>query len=510
MRGSIVKAAGGVGLVMVLSACVASPQYPVREGEAPGAGVELLQPRYPIAQAAPVATAPTAAAPVAPAIDPDAPRAAPSAEVTASDLPPADGAASAPRAGAESAVGQSPAMAAMTPSPVRPAQAAPRLNAQPIPYAQYIQQRGAAPPSNAPAPTATGEGAMATAPEAPSATTLSPPPTRAPTPVAAAAASPWPTPVPALETPRQVTVAPGQTLFDIAERMRTPVRAIIELNGLAPPYALAPGTVLRIPPPLVYAVAPGDTLFGVARRFNIDPRSLASLNDFPMEARLAPGQRVALPSLARDQGQNAEARGISPQGTRMGSYARAGGTTRSGGRSSAPSGPVRSAGIASTPQSPGIAPQSLPVAPEAAGLSDAQVAALGRGRFLWPVRGALLSAFGAKGPGQRNDGLNIAVSAGDAVKASAAGEVVYAGNSIPGFGNLVLVKHTGGWVTAYAHLASLAVRMRQTVTQGQQLGDAGQTGSVDRPQLHFEIRYAPSPAQKARPIDPASILPAAG
>jgi murein DD-endopeptidase MepM/ murein hydrolase activator NlpD len=142
-------------------------------------------------------------------------------------------------------------------------------------------------------------------------------------------------------------------------------------------------------------------------------------------------------------------------------------------------------------------------------VSDADVSTAGRGRFVWPLRGAILSPFGDRGPGQRNDGLDISASPGESVKAAANGEVVYAGSSIPGFGNLVLVKHPGGWVTAYAHLDRIEVRMRDEVTQGEEIGQAGQTGAVDRPELHFEVRYAPDPAEKARPIDPTLVLPQA-
>ena len=85
--------------------------------------------------------------------------------------------------------------------------------------------------------------------------------------------------------------------------------------------------------------------------------------------------------------------------------------------------------------------------------------------------------------------------------------MVYAGNQVPGFGNLVLIKHADGWVTAYAHLDKISVQMRQQVTQGQEIGQAGTSGGVSESQLHFEIRYAPSPADRARPIDPALVLP---
>ena len=143
-----------------------------------------------------------------------------------------------------------------------------------------------------------------------------------------------------------------------------------------------------------------------------------------------------------------------------------------------------------------------------AGLTPSQITTAGRGRFIWPLRGQVLSPFGDKGTGQHNDGVDIAAVPGSGVRAAAAGEVVYAGSSIPGFGNLVLVKHSGGWVTAYAHLDRIEVRMRDSVAQGDEIGQAGQTGAVDRPQLHFEVRYAPDPTEKARPVDPTLVLPA--
>ncbi|RYG03674.1 MAG: M23 family metallopeptidase, partial [Caulobacteraceae bacterium] len=102
---------------------------------------------------------------------------------------------------------------------------------------------------------------------------------------------------------------------------------------------------------------------------------------------------------------------------------------------------------------------------------------------------------------------NIRVSTGEPVRAAAAGDVVYAGDQVPGFGNLVLVKHADGWVTAYGHMSRVDVKMQQKITQGQQIGQAGSTGGVTEPQLHFEVRYAPTPQDRARPIDPKLVLP---
>jgi murein DD-endopeptidase MepM/ murein hydrolase activator NlpD len=140
-------------------------------------------------------------------------------------------------------------------------------------------------------------------------------------------------------------------------------------------------------------------------------------------------------------------------------------------------------------------------------LTDAQITEAGRGRFVWPLKGEILSAFGVKDVGRRNDGVDVKAAQGTPVRAAAAGDVVYAGDQVPGFGNLVLVKHADGWVTAYAHLDKVEVKMRDMVDQNQEIGEVGQSGGVSEPQLHFEIRYAPTPKEKAKPIDPLLVLP---
>ena len=114
--------------------------------------------------------------------------------------------------------------------------------------------------------------------------------------------------------------------------------------------------------------------------------------------------------------------------------------------------------------------------------------------------------FGPTANGQRNDSVNILANIGEPVPHGRRRGGL-AGDQVPSFGNLVLVKHQGGWVTAYAHMSRILVKNRDQVVQGQQVGAIGQTGSVDRPQLHFEIRYAPSPKDKAVPIDPMLLLP---
>ncbi len=124
--------------------------------------------------------------------------------------------------------------------------------------------------------------------------------------------------------------------------------------------------------------------------------------------------------------------------------------------------------------------------------------------FIRPLSGATVAGFGSSGSGQTNDGINIAAPAGTPVHAADSGTVIYTGNELAAFGNLVLVRHAGGWVTAYGHLAKIDVAKGSTVVQGQPIGTVGQTGNAPTPQLHFEIR------QGAKPVDPAPFLPGKG
>jgi murein DD-endopeptidase MepM/ murein hydrolase activator NlpD len=124
----------------------------------------------------------------------------------------------------------------------------------------------------------------------------------------------------------------------------------------------------------------------------------------------------------------------------------------------------------------------------------------GKGPFAWPVQGKVISAFGSSKDGTKNDGINIAAPSGAPVVAAADGVVAYAGNELRGFGNMILIRHEGGYVTAYAHNASLLVKKGDKVKRGQTIARVGATGSVFGPQLHFEIRKG------TQPVDPMTFL----
>jgi murein DD-endopeptidase MepM/ murein hydrolase activator NlpD len=325
------------------------------------------------------------------------------------------------------------------------------------------------------------------------------------------------------DTPEPITVKKGDTLVAISHRTKVYVADLADLNGLKKPYRLKLGSQIKLPSTRYYEVESGDTLYSIARRFGLEPKALADLNKFDADKGVRAGQKINLPDDAKDKGvpkptmvpehrphRERDACGPysapppPPPSYTPPAYTPPPYTPAPAGPAPAPVQTAPAPVAAKPAPTPAPAPSTDASAPSA--LGDSEVAAAGRGVFQWPVRGELINTFGQKGA-VRSDGIDIGATQGDSVRSAADGEVVYAGNAVQGFGNLVLIKHPGGWVTAYAHLASIEVKMRQSVTQGQEIGLVGQSGGVDRPQLHFEIRYAPTPKDKARPVDPMLVLP---
>ena len=119
-------------------------------------------------------------------------------------------------------------------------------------------------------------------------------------------------------------------------------------------------------------------------------------------------------------------------------------------------------------------------------------------KLRWPVNGKIITGFGQRNDGTHNDGINLSVPQGTAVHAAESGVVAYAGSELKGYGNLVLLRHDNGWVTAYAHNDELMVKRGDKVQRGQVIAKAGRTGSVDQPQVHFELRQGQSPSIRCR------------
>ncbi len=247
-----------------------------------------------------------------------------------------------------------------------------------------------------------------------------------------------------------VVAGRGDTVYALSRRHRVPVRAIIEANRLSPPYHLKAGQRVVLPRGRHHVVKRGETFYGIARRYGANPHALARANGLKPPYDIRAGQKLVLSGMRERVAEKAAA--------------------TAGGRGTQFS-PKIKRGPAQSP------PPAVPRPP----------AVSGKG-FIWPVRGRVISGFGAKAKGLRNDGINIAAARGTPVLAAENGVVAYAGNELRGFGNLLLIKHAGGWVTAYAHTDKVQVKRGEKVRKGQKIATVGSTGGVKSPQLHFEMR----------------------
>ncbi|MGE0421240.1 MAG: peptidoglycan DD-metalloendopeptidase family protein [Reyranellaceae bacterium] len=245
----------------------------------------------------------------------------------------------------------------------------------------------------------------------------------------------------------------GDTLDAIASRFAVPRETIIERNGLKSPYKLRPGTNLALPNARVVAMA--------APRPGAPPPPPPEPPPLPGAAAPTGGGRVESSALPP------------PAGT--------------------PTPPTSAAPAAPSPATAAPPPRMAPPASTALPTATS--------RFAWPLQGRISSGFGPRAGGQQNDGIDIAAASGTPVKAADGGTVVYSGNEVRGLGNLLLISHTGGYITAYAHLDKMSVAKGAKVRKGQTIGTVGTSGGVSEPQLHFEIRH------RNKPVDPAGLLP---
>jgi len=292
-----------------------------------------------------------------------------------------------------------------------------------------------------------------------------------------------------------VTVGYGETVVSIARRYGVPPSAIMQTNGLRNANEIRPGQRLVIPRYMlsgtqtasghvptasrgnVHTVQNGETLMSIARRNGVTLTALARANHLRTTSRLSVGDRITIPA---------------------------------GGH------PVAAA---HPPAAPQVTQPRTPSPTKVASIAPAQVANVAKEEprttetvvksaeaigampsFRWPVRGRVIAGFGSKPNGTQNDGINLAVPEGTPIKAADDGVVAYAGNELKGYGNLVLIRHSNGFVSAYAHASELMVKRGDTIKRGQVIAHAGQTGNVTSPQLHFEIRKG------STPVDPTQYL----
>jgi murein DD-endopeptidase MepM/ murein hydrolase activator NlpD len=304
-----------------------------------------------------------------------------------------------------------------------------------------------------------------------------------------------------------IIVGTSDTLDTLSRRYNVSSAAILQANGYKGPRALSPGQQLIIPrqtaaaaapvpalaapaskpvavaaAPTVHVVNRGDTLLSVARRNQVPVADLARANGLDSSATLKLGQKLNVPGA-----KSAAAPAAQPAAVAAAQSAPATRTAASAGT------PPQSARLAS-------ATAKVEDAPTAEAPVKANEATGALPTFRWPVRGKVITSYGAKTNGKSNDGINLAVPEGTPVKAAEDGVVAYSGNELKGYGNLVLVRHSNGYVTAYAHASELMVKRGDTIKRGQIIAKSGQSGEVGSPQLHFEIRKGSSP------VDPLQFL----
>ncbi len=233
--------------------------------------------------------------------------------------------------------------------------------------------------------------------------------------------------------------------------------------------------------------APGDTVHSLSRRHGVSVEQIIETNRLQPPYHLVVGQWVTLTGAyaAAPPGREIESAALPPI---------AGSATPA-----APATPVDGS-AASVPVAEPPAPKPMVARAPAPVPAIPPPPELRSGGFIWPVDGKVVSSFGRKTKGLHNDGINIEVPRGTPVRAAQSGVVAYAGNELRGFGNMLLIKHSGGWVTAYAHNQTLKVGRGDQVTKGQIIAEVGTSGSVTTPQLHFELRKG------KKPVDPLKYL----
>ena len=272
-----------------------------------------------------------------------------------------------------------------------------------------------------------------------------------------------------------------------------PTRAV--MPAPAKPMAVRSAASSPVGNPGVHVVARGETLSKISRLYGKSLTDLAKANNIQPSAKLSVGDRLVIPGVRTAQ--------AAPKpGAAIAQAKPAPAPQKVAAVRPEPTPGVKQQGKVQQVEPPAnarvLTPAADPVPETPTGATGSQSTAAPS--FRWPVRGRVITGFGPKTSGGQNDGINVAVPEGTPIKAAEDGVVAYAGNELKGYGNLVLVRHSNGFVTAYAHASELSVKKGETIKRGQVIGKAGATGNVTSPQLHFEVRKG------ATPVDPTQYL----
>ena len=246
-------------------------------------------------------------------------------------------------------------------------------------------------------------------------------------------------------------VRKGDNLYSISRKLNLSISSLIKLNKIAPPYKIFPKQTLILPKQSFHKVKKGETLYSISRRYKTDVYSISKLNNLKNINSINEGQALKIYGDLKIGNKNNISNGNKANIKKIDSKKKS---------------------LKSVKKTTLNFEQTLNK----------------NSKFIWPVKGKLISKYGKSTDGFFNDGININSKLNQKVGASNDGVVIYSGNEIPGYGNLVLIKHSQNWITAYAHLGKVTIEKGDKVKKGEIIGLVGKTGNVRKPQLHFEIR----------------------
>ena len=228
----------------------------------------------------------------------------------------------------------------------------------------------------------------------------------------------------------------------------------------------------------VHVIESGESLYTIARRYDVTAQAIVQANGMASPDKIFVGQKVIIPGradlLAAKGAQKVQVASTAPEVPKLA--------------------PVEK--TAAIKDATLVDPEKSVVQPVPAKTANVEPVMSGADKFRWPVSGKVITDFIAS----KGTGINIEAPEGTAVRAAENGQVIYVGSGVEGYGNLILIRHPNGYVSAYAHLKTTSVAKGDNVTRGDSIGTAGMTGSVSRPQLHFELRKG------ATPVDPVPLL----
>ena len=242
---------------------------------------------------------------------------------------------------------------------------------------------------------------------------------------------------------KKIKIITGDTLKSVSIKYNISIKEIIRFNKLNPPYVLKPGKSILLPNYIRYKIKKGDTFIKIAKCSMIELEDLKQRNKNLNEKKLRVGKIIKLPYFSK--------------------------------------------------------PENCKKSVNKNKIKKNKKKVIKK-LFKWPISGKVIVTYGVKSAGRRNDGINIKAPVGSPVRAAMSGKVIYKGNELPAWGNLVLVKHKNGWTTAYAHLEKFFVNLGAELKSGDILGSVGKTGNVDDYQLHFQVR------KNSKPLDPLKYL----